>query len=62
MNLRNGERWLYAQAKRGSAREKMGPLSSSREVLSLHSVTGTFGSLMNVRLAASNVFNDLDDI
>ena len=36
-------------------------MSSSRKVLNLHSVTGTFGSLMNVRFAASNVFNDLGD-
>ena len=43
--LRNGERRLYSQAERGSARGKGGPLSSSRIVLNLHSPTGTFGSL-----------------
>lgn len=48
-----GERQLYSQAKKGSAREKGG------KVLNLHSATVTLGSLTNVRFAASKVFNDL---
>ena len=38
--LRNGERRLYSQAKKGSARGKGGPLSSSRKVLNLHRTNG----------------------
>ena len=57
--LRDGERRLYSQAERGSARGKGGPMSSSRNVFNLHSATGTFGSLTNVRFAAP--FSHLDD-